>query len=71
MKKYQLLLAFAVLSLTIFNACKNEADPHEGDVTDPELTIENPTANAIIQGAVEIHLEAKDESLHEMEIRVT
>lgn len=66
--KHIFLLAVLTAFMTPFNACKNG---DEGDTNDPVLTIESPVANASIQGAVDIHLHVTDESLHEMEVKVT
>ena len=70
MKKQNLLLFFALfISVLAFNACKDNND--EGDTIAPVLTIENPTEGASISGEVHIHGNVTDESLHEMEIKVT
>ena len=63
-----LLTAFVSVMVT-FAACKD--DDNSEDTTDPVVTIESPAANAVIQGAVDIHIHVTDESLHEMEVKVT
>ncbi len=70
MKKqnFLLLLAFFV-SVFAFNACKDEDEAT--DTNAPVLTIESPEENAAIQGAVDIHFNVTDESLHELEVKVT
>lgn len=55
--------------MVTFAACKD--DDNSEDTTDPVVTIESPAANAVIQGAVDIHIHVTDESLHEMEVKVT
>lgn len=70
MKKQHFLILFAlIISVFTFNACKEEHD--EGDTAAPELMIESPAENASISGAVDIHIHVTDESLHEMEVKVT
>lgn len=72
MKKQNLLLLFALfISVVSFNACKDDDDDHAADTTAPVLTIEDPTEGASISGEVHIHGDVTDESLHEMEIKVT
>lgn len=63
-----LLTAFVSVMVT-FAACKD--DNNVEDTTDPVVMIESPAANAVIQGAVDIHIHVTDESLHEMEVKVT
>lgn len=70
MKKQNFLLLLALfVSVFAFNACKDDND--EGDTTAPVLTIEEPTEGESISGEVHIHGKVTDESLHEMEIKVT
>lgn len=57
--------------MAAFTACKDDDQDHEEDTNDPVVNIESPAENAVIQGAVEIHVHATDESLHEMEVKVT
>lgn len=67
MKKFffaLLALAFA----TTFQACHNH---DEDDANPPILTIESPTEGAVLSGEVHIKGKTTDESLHEMEIKVT
>ena len=63
-----MLLALLVSAFT-FNACKDNNE--ETDTNAPVLTIESPTENAMMQGAVQIKLHVTDESLHEMDVKVT
>lgn len=66
--KHLILLAtFASLLFTV-NACKSEDEP---DDNDPVLTITSPTDNESFLGQIHIALNATDESLHEMSIKVT
>lgn len=70
MKKQNILILFTlIISIFTFNACKDEHD--EGDTAAPELMIESPAENASISGAVDIHIHVTDESLHEMEVKIT
>lgn len=72
MKNFQKLLLLAALALvsTFVNvACHSHDD--EDDTTAPELTIESPTEGTSYSGEVHVHGIVKDESLHEMEIKVT
>ena len=72
MKKQNLLILFALfVSVFAFNACKDDDDDHGTDTTTPVLIIEEPAEGESISGEVHIHGKATDESLHEMEIKVT
>lgn len=66
MKKLHFLTLLALL-ISVF-ACKDNSE--EVDTNAPVLTIESPTENAMIQGAVQIKLHVTDESLHEMDVKV-
>jgi hypothetical protein len=71
MKKHNLLLFFALfINVLAFNACKDGGDDNE-DVNAPVLTTEDPVEGESISGEVHIHGKVTDESLHEMEIKVT
>jgi hypothetical protein len=63
---YKLLLT-AFCSLLIIGACHK----HEEENNAPALTIENPVEGASLGGEIHIHGKVTDESLHEMEIKVT
>ena len=68
MKNIQILLLFSGLLCLSHLACKNNS---EEDTDDPVLTITSPVANEAVVGEVHIELNATDESLHEMAIKVT
>ncbi|MCC7027345.1 MAG: hypothetical protein IT265_10335 [Saprospiraceae bacterium] len=59
----------AIFSLLTFASCHKHDD--EGDTQAPVLTIEDPIEGESISGEVHIHGKVTDESLHEMEIKVT
>jgi len=59
----------AVFSLLTLASCHKHND--EGDTQAPVLTIEEPTEGESISGEVHFHGKVTDESLHEMEIKVT
>lgn len=61
-------LFFALFCLFAASACHTHDDE---DANPPVLTIENPTEGVSISGAVLLHVKATDESLHELEIKVT
>lgn len=63
---YKLLFA-AVCSLLFIASCHK----HEEENNAPVLTIENPIEGASLSGEIHIHGKVTDESLHEMEIKVT
>ncbi|HAD13984.1 MAG TPA: hypothetical protein DCF33_16285 [Saprospirales bacterium] len=44
---------------------------HEDDTTAPAATIHTPTENESVSGEVHIEITVTDESLHEMEVKVT
>jgi hypothetical protein len=58
---------FAAFCFTTLAACHH----HEDDITAPAITIENPTEGASISGEVHVHIHVTDESLHEMDVKVT
>lgn len=62
-------LFFAVFCLLTVAACHDHE--HEDDANAPVVTIEAPLEGASISGPVNIHVKVTDESLHEMEIKVT
>lgn len=66
MKKVQLLLLLA-LATAGFTACHE----HDTDENAPVVTIESPTTNATISGAISLDIRATDESLHEMSVVIT
>lgn len=68
-KQIFVLVALAALAVT-FNACQDGGDENT-DVDAPVLTIEEPTEGESISGEVHIHGKVTDESLHEMEIKIT
>jgi len=71
MKFYSNILSLSfLLLLTAFFSC-HEAEDDSNDTTDPVLTITSPASNASINGAVTITGLATDNSLHEMEIKIT
>ena len=69
MKNLNSLLFLAGLLCLPFIGCKNEKEPV--DTNDPVLTITRPAENEAFTGEVHIELNATDESLHEMSIKVT
>lgn len=72
MKNKYILPAIALAAaFFVFNACKEDHDHDENDVTAPILTVEEPVGGAVISGEVHIRGTVTDESLHEMEIKVT
>ncbi|MFN0217096.1 MAG: hypothetical protein ACKVT2_22800, partial [Saprospiraceae bacterium] len=62
-------LFFAAFCLLTVAACHDHE--HEDDANAPVVTIEAPLEGASISGPVNIHVKVTDESLHEMEIKVT
>ncbi len=63
-------LLFAALCLLTIAACKS----HDHDDTDneaPVLTISTPTENEVVSGTVHVEFTVTDQSLHEMEVKVT
>lgn len=62
-------LFLAIFSLLSFASCHKH--DNKDDAQAPDLTIEDPTEGQIISGEVHIHGKVTDESLHEMEIKVT
>jgi len=62
-------LLFAAFCLLTLAACHDHE--HEDDTNAPVITIENPTEGATISGKVDLHIKVTDESLHEMEVKVT
>ncbi len=61
-------LLFAAFCLLTVVACHKHDD---NDTTAPVLTIDEPLANESVSGEVHIEGDVTDESLHEMEIKVT
>lgn len=64
-----LFSAFCLLLTTA--ACTKHNHDDDTDTTAPVLTITSPSENASLSGEVHIHGAVTDESLHEMEIKVT
>ena len=62
-------ILFAVICLMTVVACHKHHD--EDDTTAPALTLENPVEGASLAGEIHVHGKVTDESLHEMEIKVT
>ncbi len=62
-------LLFAALCLLAVGACHNHDD--DDDTTAPVLTLSEPAEGASISGEVHVEGKVTDESLHEMEIKVT
>lgn len=60
---------FAILSLFTLVSCHDHGDENDKDA--PGLTIEKPAENAVVSGEVHIHGKVTDNSLHELEIKVT
>ena len=61
-------IIFAILCLLTIAAC----DKHdESDNNAPVVTIASPTENESISGEVHLEVNVTDESLHEMEVKVT
>lgn len=63
-------LLFVALCLLTIASCKNH-DHDDTDVDAPELTIGTPAANASVSGEVHIEFTVTDQSLHELEVKVT
>jgi len=64
-------ILFAAFCLLIVAACDTHHDHDENDTAAPILTLESPVENTSISGEVSIKGTVTDESLHEMEIKVT
>ena len=62
-------LLFAALCFLTVAACKHDHD--EDDTTPPTLTIDEPLENDSVSGEAHIEGDVTDESLHNMEIRIT
>jgi len=62
-------LFFGALCLLTVAACHEHN--HKDDVTAPVIMLENPVEGASLSGEVHVHGVVTDESLHEMEIKVT
>lgn len=61
---------FAAFCLLTLAACHD--DHHNGDDTNaPVVVVDTPAENASISGEVHIEFTVTDESLHEMEVKVT
>ena len=61
-------LLFSVFCLLTMAACH---DHHADDANAPVLTIKNPIEGASLSGEIHIQGDVTDESLHEMEIKIT
>lgn len=59
----------AILSLFAVASCHDHGDENDKDA--PVLTIEKPAENTVVTGEVHIHGKVTDQSLHELEIKVT
>ena len=71
-KIQNLLFAATIVASVSFGAChKHDHDHDEDDTTAPVLTISSPATDAVVNGEVQISGRATDESMHEMEIKVT
>lgn len=71
MKNFKILLLLAAFALTATLATVACHKHDEDDTTAPVLTLESPTEGAVLSGEVHVHGKVTDESLHEMEIKVT
>ncbi|HMS71339.1 MAG TPA: hypothetical protein PKD18_24515, partial [Saprospiraceae bacterium] len=59
----------AILSLFAVASCHDHGDENDNDA--PVLTLEKPAENTVVTGEVHIHGKVTDQSLHEMEFKVT
>ena len=64
-------LALLAAALLFTPACKDEHEHSDEDLNAPVLTLEGPGEGESISGEVHIHGKVTDESLHEMEVKVT